>query len=120
MENEQKMLEWDKEYIYKRDKKKQWVERGVSFFVVVAMILGWVWTSGSINSSQNELIKFNKELIVVEVTDRKIMDDYCIGLIDKNAEAIEKTSKNTQFIIGQLDVLLNAKGLVYKPKEDTL
>lgn len=119
MEQEEKMMEWDKEYTLRKDRKSKWIERGVGLFVVFAMILGWVWSSGSVNSAQNEKIKFNKGCIDSEVVERKSDVEDVMELISTNTKAIKVNGDNTIFIIGQLDVLLKANGLVYKPKKET-
>lgn len=118
MKKEQNMVDWAKEHPYKKEKKRRWVERGIGVFLLVGTIIGWAWTSGSINSAQDTQIKFNKELIVTETKDRKKTDKENRDLIEKNTTAIEKTNKSTNIIIGQLDVILKHYGLTYKPSED--
>lgn len=118
MTKEQDMIDWVAAHPYKKEKKRLWIERGVAFFALAAIIMGWVWTSGSINSGQDNLIKFNKELIITETKDRKRIDKENRDLIIANTGAIEKTNKSTNIIIGQLDVMLKHYGLTYEPPKD--
>ena len=118
MKKEQNMIDWTKEHPYKKEKKRQWIERSIALFALIAVIMGWVWTSGSINSAQDNLIKFNEKLIVAETAERKRIDKESKALIKANTDAIEKTNKSTNFIIGQLDVMLKHYGLTYEPPED--
>lgn len=114
---EQNSVDWRKEHPYKKDRRKKWIERIFGIIIMVGTLITWAWTSGSINSAQDERIKINKELVLTETTDRKDANDRCLLLIETNTEAIKKTNKNTNFIIGQLDVLLKSRGLTYIPKE---